>query len=127
MAIVMVVDDTAVIREAVAKLLRREGFETICASNGREALDALQQSCPDLMLLDIMMPEMDGITCLAELRRDPRWQQLPVIMMTALSDDENQRRARQLGANDYLVKARFTITQMLDRVKQCILENPPPN
>jgi CheY-like chemotaxis protein len=87
MAMVMVVDDTAVIREAVARLLRREGFETICAANGKEALDKLKLNQPDLVLLDIMMPEMDGLHCLQELRSDPRWETLPVIMMTALCDD----------------------------------------
>lgn len=119
----MVVDDTAVIREAVARLLRREGFETICAANGKEALDKLKQARPDLVLLDIMMPEMDGLRCLQELRRDPRWETLPVIMMTALCDDESHARASALGVQDYIVKARFSVSQMLDRVKKCIAVN----
>ncbi|MDP9172302.1 MAG: response regulator [Planctomycetota bacterium] len=127
MPTVMVVDDTAVIREAVAKLLRREGFQTICAANGKEALHALTRSEPDLVLLDIMMPEMDGMECLEQLRSDPKWKSTPVIMMTALSDDENQRRATQLGASDYMVKAKFTVEQMLDRIRRLIGDKQLPN
>jgi DNA-binding response OmpR family regulator len=116
----MVVDDTAVIREAVARLLRREGFKTVCAANGREALIQLRLNRADLILLDVMMPEMDGLSCLEELRRNPAWQTLPVIMMTALSDDEHMRLAESMGISDYIVKARFSAKQMLDRVKKCI-------
>ena len=120
MATVMVVDDTQVIRDTVSRLLKREGYETICVGSGKEALAALQSSDPDLMLLDIMMPEMDGMECLALLRKEPRWRELPVIIMSALSDDEHWRRARELGARDYLVKARFSINQILDRVKDAV-------
>ncbi len=122
MPTVMVVDDTAVIRETVAKLLRREGFNTICASNGKEALAVLQLSAPDLVLLDLMMPEMDGLECLALLRQEPRWQALPVIVMTALGDEENQLKAQRLGASDYLVKARFSMNQILERVRRLIAQ-----
>lgn len=120
MATVMVVDDTAVIREAVARLLRREGFQTICAANGKEALAHLQQISPDLVLLDVMMPVMDGLRCLEELRSNPKWQTLPVIMMTALCDDESHERAEGLGVQDYIVKARISAGQMLDCVKKCL-------
>jgi two-component system sensor histidine kinase and response regulator WspE len=120
MATVMVVDDTLVIRETVAKLLKREGYDTICVGSGREALDALKSSDPDLMLLDIMMPEMDGMECLSLLRRDARWRELPVIIMSALSDEEHQKQAQELGASDYLVKARFTISQILERVRDAM-------
>jgi DNA-binding response OmpR family regulator len=127
MATVMVVDDTPVIRETVAKLLRQEGYQTICASNGKEALAAFRDATPDLVLLDVMMPEMDGMEFLQSLRRHPRGRVLPVIMMTALSDDANQTRAEELGASDYLVKARFNVTEILDRVRLWIGDRPPAN
>lgn len=120
MPTVMVVDDIPVVRETVAKLLRHEGFETICAANGREALDAARRSPPALVLLDVMMPEMNGMQFLEQLRGDPQIQNTPVIMMTANSDDEWQRRALQLGVSEYLVKARCSIAQMLERVKHHI-------
>jgi CheY-like chemotaxis protein len=120
MATVMVVDDTAVIRETLAKLLRNEGFQTVCAANGKEALAALQSAAPDVILLDIMMPEMDGLECLAALRQQPRWRALPVIIMTALGDEEHQLKAERLGASDYLVKARLSLNQVLERVRRLI-------
>jgi CheY-like chemotaxis protein len=123
MPTVMVVDDTAVIRETVARLLRHEGFETVCAANGKEALSKLQLSLPDLIILDLMMPVMDGLRCLEELRRHPQWQTLPVIVMTAMADEENHHLAAGLGVQDYIVKARFSANQILDRVKKCIASN----
>jgi adenylate cyclase len=120
MATVMVVDDTQVIRETVARLLKREGYQTICVASGKEALEALQSSDPDLMLLDIMMPEMDGMECLAIMRQEPRWRELPVIVMSALSDEEHMRKAEELGARDFLVKARFSINQILERVRDAV-------
>jgi DNA-binding response OmpR family regulator len=125
MATVMVVDDTAVIRETVAKLLRQEGYKTVCAANGKEALAVFRDMTPDLVLLDVMMPEMNGMEFLQSLRQHPRGRALPVIMMTALSDDANQTLAEELGASDYLVKARFNVAEILDRVRLWIGDQPP--
>lgn len=123
MSTVMVVDDMPVIRETVAKLLKHEGFDAVCASNGREALDALRKSPPDLVLLDMMMPEMNGMEFLEKLRADPKFGNIPVIVMTAFSDDEWQRKAIQLGVSEYLVKARCSISQMISSVKQHVAGN----
>jgi len=120
MATVMVVDDTQIIRETVAKLLRHEGYQTVCASNGREALAEFRKMAPDLVLLDIMMPDMNGMEFLEQLRQDPGGRNLPVIMMSALGDDANQNLARELGASDFLVKTRFNASQVLERVKHWI-------
>jgi CheY-like chemotaxis protein len=127
MPTVMVVDDTAIIRETVARILRREGFTTICAANGKEALETIKDAAPDIMLLDIMMPEMDGMTTLAQLRQNPLWHSLPIIMMTALSDDENMAKAERLGANDYMVKACVSIDQMLQRMRRLLDAKVQPN
>jgi len=118
MAKVMVVDDVPVIRETIAKLLRYEGFETICASNGLEALAFLRTSAPDVMLVDIMMPEMDGMQLLANLRSEPRWRDMPVIVMSALNDDSHQNQAQQLGASEYLVKTHFSAMQILESIRR---------
>jgi CheY-like chemotaxis protein len=119
---VMVVDDVSAIRDLVSRLLQREGFDTTTASSGKEALEGLATSKPDVMLLDLMMPEMDGIAVLEQLRSDPRWKGLPVIMMTAVSEDSFQSRAMQLGARGYLIKPRFTIAQVMEIVRNCLAE-----
>jgi CheY-like chemotaxis protein len=118
MATIMVVDDTPGSREPIARLLRLEGYETVCASNGREALETMREQNPDLVLLDLMMPEMDGMTFLEHVRKDPDMSDTPVILMTAIDDRQTKERANRLGVDGYLVKARFTIGEMLDRIRQ---------
>jgi CheY-like chemotaxis protein len=119
----MVVEDTALLRDTVARYLRLQGFSTVCAANGLEALAALGDAVPDLILLDIMMPEMDGLECLIKLRRDPRARETPVIMMSALGNPEQKERARQLGAQEYLVKAPFSAEELMDRINRCMSGN----
>ena len=120
MSTVLVVDDEAAARNALTKLLRREGYETVAAGNGREALHALEAKTPDLVLLDVMMPELDGLELLEVLHAHPRWKALPVVMLTAVSDTNCIRRAEQLGAKKYLVKASFSVAEMLGHVRTYI-------
>src|SRR5687768_12644331 len=108
MSTVLVVEDSPAAREVVMRILRREGYDVIGASNGLEALDSIHDRHPDLVLLDVMMPEMDGMSVLARLRQDAETADLPVILITALSDEKRMNRARELGARDYLVKSQFS-------------------
>ena len=98
MSKVLVVEDSPASREVVMRILRREGYNVVGAANGVEGLDAVEMEDPDLVLLDVMMPEMDGLTMLEHLREDAVHRDLPVILLTALSDEQRLQRARQLGA-----------------------------
>lgn len=118
MSTVLVVEDSLCTREVMMKILRREGYEVIGASSGREAIEAVHHYVPDLVLLDMMMPEMDGMTVLATLRQEPNLKQLPVIVLSALSDERQIHKARELGASDYLIKSRFSYDELLDTVGQ---------
>ncbi len=115
---VMIVDDTHVTRETLARLLRREGYGTTSAASGVEALDALAVRTPDLILLDLDMPEADGLDLLERLSRHPQWSALPVVVLTGVSDTHTVRRAGQLGAKDRLVKAAFSVHEMMGHVKR---------
>ena len=116
---IMVIDDTALARESVAKLLEYEGFETLKASNGRDGWAMMYNDTPDLILLDLMMPEMDGITFLKMLRRSPLWKDMPVIVLTGVNDDDKLiTRAWELKVNDLIPKASFGFEDLLARVKQ---------
>ena len=84
MSKVLVVDDMPIFREPIAACLRASGYETCIAGNGQEALAVLQSSRPDLILLDIAMPIMDGISFLSVIRGDPATQSIPVILLTAV-------------------------------------------
>lgn len=115
---VLVVDDTDSAREVAERILRFHGVQAVGARSGDEALSLLDSVDPDLLLLDVSMPGMDGLTLLEQLRRMPRWERLPVVMMTAICDEQSVGRARQLGACEYLVKADFTAPRMLEVVRR---------
>jgi len=129
MSVILVVDDTALAREAVARLLEFEGFQTVRASNGKEAYATLYSQKPDLVLLDLMMPEMDGITFIRMIRGHPQWETIPVIVLTGLQDDNHLiARAVELGVADLMCKARFGFEDLLARIRKAIAaRNPSPN
>ena len=118
MSRILIVDDAPVGREAMAKWLQREGFEIATARNGAEGLVRLKETKPDLILLDHMMPEVDGLTFLAGIRRFPKWKALPVIMMTGIKDPAHQRKALALNISEYLVKNEFTPRDLLAGIRK---------
>ena len=118
MSTILVVDDTALAREAVAKLLEYEGFKVMRAVHGRDAWAMMYDNAPDLVLLDLMMPEMDGVTLLRMIRRSNRWEHLPVVVLTGATDDQKLiQRARELKIQDLVPKATFGFDDLLMRVK----------
>ena len=100
---VLIVDDTLSCRESVAAMLRRSGYRVICAENSRRALDLLENTSPDLMLLDLAMPDSSGPEFLQTVREDLRWRDLPVILFTGSGDV--MELARDMGVRDCLVKS----------------------
>jgi DNA-binding response OmpR family regulator len=118
MSTILVVDDTALAREAVSKLLEYEGFKVLRAVHGRDAWAMMYDNTPDLILLDLMMPEMDGITLLRMIRRSDRWENLPVVVLTGATDDQKLiQRARELKIQDLVPKASFGFDDLLARIK----------
>jgi two-component system phosphate regulon response regulator PhoB len=108
-------------RESVARLLEYEGFKTIKAANGKEGYAMLYTQTPDLILLDLMMPEMDGVTFLRMVRRSPQWENIPVIILTGVKDDDQLiARARELRIDDVIPKASFGFDDLLSRVRKAI-------
>jgi HD-like signal output (HDOD) protein/DNA-binding NarL/FixJ family response regulator len=117
MKTILVVDDMAVIRDPVAAALRLEGFDTNTAANGREALAAMQVKPADLVLLDVLMPEMDGLTFLKHLRADARLGRIPVVLLTAVNDKRVIELAAKLGVREFLIKSRFSLKNMVERIR----------
>src|SRR5665213_502419 len=120
MARILIVDDTAVIREPIAALLANAGYQTDCAEDGPRALGKMKAQPPDLVLLDLSMPGMDGLEVLAMMRRDPRTAATPVILLTASSEKAHIIRGGELGVRDYLLKSRFNLAELLTRVRKYI-------
>ena len=101
---VMVVDDSLTVRKITGRLLEREGYEVVTAKDGVEALERLSQARPDVMLIDIEMPRMDGFDLTRNLRADPRLAKIPVIMITSRTADKHRAYAQELGVNVFLGK-----------------------
>jgi DNA-binding response OmpR family regulator len=101
---ILVVDDEEHVVAAIVTNLQLEGYEVIPAYNGAEALELVREEKPDLVVLDVMMPEMSGWEVLQNLKNNPATENLPVIMLTALSQDRDIERGWELEANAYLTK-----------------------
>lgn len=101
---ILVVDDNEMNRDLITRRLKRQGYEAVAAENGRVALDLMEDNCFDLILLDIMMPVMNGYEMLEALKRHPQWQYIPVIVISAADDMRSVVKGIELGAEDYLPK-----------------------
>ena len=124
MSTVLVVDDMPIFRDPIAASLRLAGYETLCAADGAAALTLARVRRPDVVLLDVSMPVMDGFTCLRDMRRDPRLADVPVILLTAASDRKFVIEAGKLGVKDYLLKSRFSLEDLLARVRKYAQPRP---
>lgn len=101
---ILVADDEPSILLSLQFLLQKAGYEVRLAHNGEEVIQAVEQSTPDLLLLDAMMPQRDGYDVCQTIRADPRWKALPIIMLTAKSRDVERQKGMALGATDYVTK-----------------------
>jgi len=101
---ILVADDQEPIRVLLKMSLERLGFEVSTAKDGREALGSVRENPPDLIITDVMMPEMDGYEVLTQLRSDPATAGIPAIVLTALEEESYQEKSASLGAVDHLVK-----------------------
>lgn len=101
---ILIVDDDPHAVEILTLMLSREGYECASASGGAAALDLVRQQAVDVILLDVMMPEMDGLQVCAALRQDEALRQIPIILLTAKDDMETRSRGMALGVSEYLTK-----------------------
>jgi CheY-like chemotaxis protein/HD-like signal output (HDOD) protein len=122
---VFIVDDQALIREPIAVCLSNAGYEVLTASSGQQALETLAHTTPDLILLDVHMPGIDGFELLAAIRGRPALARVHVVLLTSESGRHFVLRASALGVRDYLLKDRFALKELLARVRR-YFESPTP-
>jgi chemosensory pili system protein ChpA (sensor histidine kinase/response regulator) len=100
----MVVDDSLTVRKITSKLLEREGYRVTTAKDGVDALEQLKDELPDLMLVDIEMPRMDGFDLAKSIRNDQRTREIPIIIISSRTAEKHRKHAEQCGVDDFLGK-----------------------
>lgn len=124
MAKIMLVEDDNSLREIYSIRLVAEGYEVVSAGDGEEALAMAVQERPDLVLSDVMMPKISGFDMLDILRSTPETKNIKVIMMTALSSEDQRQRGESLGADKYLVKSQVGIEDVINAVHEVMGDKP---
>lgn len=114
---ILLVEDDDALANVYMTRLQAEGFEVRRVNNGEDALASALSYKPDLVVLDVMMPKVSGFDVLDILRNTPETANLKIIMLTALSQDSDQERAKSLGADDYLVKSQVVISDVIERIR----------
>jgi len=114
---ILIADDRYEVVELVKATLEGEDYQVIDASDGKEALEKIKREKPDLVLLDIIMPKMDGFEVLSEVKKDPKTKEIPIIMLTAKGQKLDKDKGRRLGAQDYIVKP-FSPSHLLIKIEE---------
>jgi chemosensory pili system protein ChpA (sensor histidine kinase/response regulator) len=118
---IMVVDDSITVRKVTARLLKRQGMDVLTAKDGLDAVSILQEHIPDLMLLDVEMPRMDGYELATLVRNNSDWKHLPIIMITSRTGAKHRDKAEKIGINRYLGKP-FNETELLENINALLAE-----
>lgn len=119
---VLVIDDERGFCDVVSVILESQGYEVQQAYEANDAFGLLTETVPDLILTDLMMPEVDGLSLIRRLRETPSWAQIPVVMISAHSEPEIQESAREAGASGFIAKP-FSATELRTTVRSYFLEN----
>ena len=117
---VLIVEDDVFLAEIYQKKFEMEGFKVSTANNGEKGLSDIQKKKPDIVLLDILLPKLDGFAVLEELKKDPAVKDVPVILLTNLGQKDDVQRGLDEGASDYLIKTHFKPSEVVDKVRKIL-------
>ncbi|PIP75417.1 response regulator [Candidatus Kuenenbacteria bacterium CG22_combo_CG10-13_8_21_14_all_39_9] len=115
---ILIVEDETALLYALQNQLSVEGYQTLAADNGEKALQILEREKPNAILLDIILPKMDGWTFLQKIKSNEKTKDIPVIIVSNLFDEASQAHGIELGVKDYLVKTNYTTAELVDKIKQ---------
>ena len=114
---ILLIEDDEFLRKVISRKLSEESYVLVKASRGEEGIRIMKEEKPDLVLLDLILPEMNGFDLLARIKQDPVLAKIPVIVLSNLGGEEDVKRALKMGAADYLIKAHFTLGEVIKRVE----------
>lgn len=117
---VMLVEDDEFLSDIYHKKFEMEGFKISYADNGEKGLEDIKKKKPDIVLLDILLPKMDGFTVLEKLKEDDSVKNIPVILLTNLGQRDDVQKGMEKGAVDYLIKAHFKPSEVVDKIKKVL-------
>lgn len=117
---ILVAEDDKFLSKAYKLKLTKKGYDVRLASNGQEVFDILSEFTPDLIILDIMMPVMDGFAVLEKIGKDEKYVKIPIIMATNLAQSDDVVKAMKLGAVDYIVKTEFSTNDLIAKIEENI-------
>ncbi len=117
---ILIVEDDKFLRELITRKLIAENYEIVEAIDGEEGLKKIKEEKPDLVLLDLILPGIDGFEVLSKMKDDPALASIPVIILSNLGQREDVEKGLKLGAVDYLVKAHFTPNEIIEKVKNSL-------
>ncbi|OGD31063.1 hypothetical protein A2W39_02985 [Candidatus Azambacteria bacterium RIFCSPHIGHO2_01_46_10] len=120
---ILVVEDDRFLRGLLTQKLDNEGFDVSIAADGNEGMEKIAQEKPDVVLLDIILPGIDGFEILKKMQADPELSKIPIMLLTNLGQQEDIERGLRLGAKGYLIKAHFTPSEIVDKIKAVIKES----
>jgi DNA-binding response OmpR family regulator len=118
---ILVVDDEPDVASLLTLMLKSQGYDVITARDGQEALDKARNQNPDLILLDIMLPKMDGYKVARMLKFDENFSHIPIILLTAKIQEKDRQTGLEMGANDYMTKP-FDTAVLLSKIKEMLLK-----
>lgn len=117
---ILIVEDDTFLQGLSATKLTKEGFEVTPVGNGDDAAKAIDEVTPDLVLLDLVLPGTDGYGVLKKIRENLKTRDIPVIVFSNLAQDEDIKKAKDLGANDFMIKSNFTLDELSEKIKEML-------
>ena len=115
---ILLVEDDSILSRVIEEELESAGYKISQVKDGEEAVDLINKKRPDLVLLDILMPKMNGMEVLEHIKASTTTRNIPVIMLTVLSSDDDIKKALKLGAEDYIVKSQHAVGEIVDKVNE---------
>ena len=119
---ILIIEDDKFLRELIVSKLIKENYNIVTAVDGEEGIKKVKEEKPDLILLDLILPGIDGFEVLSQIKSDSTVSLIPVIILSNLGQREDIERGLTLGANDYLIKAHFTPNEIVAKIKQLLSE-----